>query len=59
MALLMAQVELDTIWLLGRWHSNTILPYLHTTAKSFTCSLSIQISQYVDYAILPTVHADL
>ena len=36
MALLMAQVDPDTICMVGRWRSNTMLRYLHTTAKRFT-----------------------
>ena len=35
-ALFMARSDPDTIRLVGRWLSDTILRYLHTTAKSLT-----------------------
>eukprot|EP00957_Ditylum_brightwellii_P114460 8726935-Ditylum_brightwellii.AAC.1 len=32
MALLLGSVDTDTIWLIGRWRSDKILWYLHTSA---------------------------
>ena len=39
----MAQLEIDTIPLVGRWQSDTIFRYLHRTAKSFTEVLSAEM----------------
>eukprot|EP00957_Ditylum_brightwellii_P115456 8806215-Ditylum_brightwellii.AAC.1 len=33
MALLLGNIDSDTIRLIGRWHSNEMLRYLHTTAR--------------------------
>ena len=55
MALLIVWVEPDTIRLEGRWRSNTILRYLHTTANSFTQGLSAKMFEHGAYTlILPT-----
>ena len=35
----MVRVDPDTIHLVGRWWSDTIIRYLHTMAKSFTKGL--------------------
>ena len=42
-AIFMAQLEIDTIPLVGRWQSDTIFRYLHRTAKSFTEVLSAEM----------------
>ena len=57
MALLTARVNPDTIWLIGRWRSDTMLRYLHTTSKSFTDGLAVHMFQYGDYVLVPTAHA--
>ena len=53
MALLVARVDLDTIRLVGRWWSYTILCYLHTTAKSFTEGLSSKMFKHGAYTLIP------
>ena len=57
MALLMARVDPDTIRLVVRWLSNTILCYLHTTAKSFTEGLLVKMFEHGAYALIPPTHA--
>ena len=57
MAILVAQVDPDTIRLLGRWRSDTMLRYLHTTVKSFTKGLSAKIFEHGAYALIPPAHA--
>ena len=46
MALLMVQVDPDTIQRVGRWRSDTMLHYLHTMAKTFTKGLSAKIFKH-------------
>ena len=58
MALLMAPVDTDTIRLVGRWHSDVILRYLHTTVKTFTEGLALRMVQHGDYALIPPAHGD-
>ena len=36
MDLIMARVDTDTIRLVGRWHSNAMLRYLHMKSQTFT-----------------------
>ena len=57
MALLMAQVEPDTIHLVGRWMSNTMLRYLHTTGKSFADGRAVKIFQDGTRTIISPAHA--
>ena len=57
MDLLMAWVEPDTIRLVGRWRSNTIIHYLHKTAKSFTKGLSDKMFEHDAYALIPPKHS--
>ena len=57
MALLMAQVDPDTIHLVGWWRSDTMLHYLHTTAKTFTKGLSAKIFKHGTYALIPPAHS--
>ena len=52
----MARVEPDTIRLVGRWRSDTMLRYLHTTAKSFNKILSDKMFKHGTYAIIPSSH---
>ena len=56
-SLLMAQVDPDTICLVGRWLSDKILRYLHTTAKSFTEGLLAKIFEHGAYALIPPTHS--
>ena len=57
MELLIAQVEPDTIRLVGRWRINTLLRYLHTTAKSFTEGIDAIIFEHGTCALISTAHA--
>ena len=58
MALLMARVDTDTIRLVGRWRSDVMLRYLHTTAKTLTEGLASRMVQHRDYALVPPAHGD-
>ena len=53
----MERVDPDTIHLVGRWRSDTILHYLHTTAKSFTEGLLVKMFEHGAYALIPPTHA--
>ena len=57
MALLMSRVDPYTIHLVGRWRSNTMLHYLHRTAKSFTKGLSAKMFEHGAYAISLPSHS--
>ena len=57
MAILMAGLEPDTIHLVGRWKSDTMISYLYTTEKSFTDGFSRPMFQHVRYTVIMTVHA--
>ena len=57
MAILMARVDPDTIRLVRSWQSDTMLRYLHTTAKSFTKGLSAKMFEYGSCAFIPEAHA--
>ena len=57
MAILIARVEPYTIRLVGRWRSNTIIHYLHKTAKSFTEGLLVKMFEHGTYALIPPTHA--
>ena len=58
MALLMARVDTDTIGLVGRWSSNVMLRYIHTTAQTFTEGLGSRMVQNGDYLLIPPAHGD-
>ena len=49
MALLMARVDTYTIRLVGRWRSNAMIRYLHTTVQTFTEGLAARMVQHGDY----------
>ena len=57
MALLTAQVDPDTIRIMERWRSNTIICYLHTMSKRFTDGLDAHMFQCDNYAIILPEHA--
>ena len=57
-SLLMARVDTDTILLVGRWRSNIMLCYLHTTAQTFTEGLAARMVYHGDYALIPPAHGD-
>ena len=52
MALLMARVDTDTIRLVGKGRSNSILCYFHTKAQTFTEGLTVRMVQHGDYALI-------
>ena len=57
LTLLTVQVDPYTIHLVGRWRSNKILRYLHTTAKSFTKGLLAKMFEHGAYTLIPPTHA--
>ena len=57
MVLLTELVDPDTILIVGRWWSDTIIRCLHTTSKSFTDGLAVRMFQYDDYALIFSAHA--
>ena len=56
MALLLVQVNTNTIHLFGRWQRNTMLHYLHTTTNYFTQGLATRIVQSSTYALIIPAH---
>ena len=56
-ALLMARLDPDTIRLVVRWLRETILRYLHMTAKSFTEGLFVKMFEHGTYALIPPTNA--
>ena len=59
MSLLMERVNTDTILLVGRWRSNVMMCYLHTTAQTFTEGLASHMVQHGDYALILPAHGEL
>ena len=59
MALLLTCFDTGTIRLVDRWLRNTMLRYLHITAKSFTQGLAARIVQFGTYTLIPPEHVDL
>ena len=57
MALLTEWVDPDTIRLVGRCRSDTIIRYLHMTEKIFTEGLSTKMFEHITYALIMPVHA--
>ena len=56
--LLMVQVDPDTIRLVGRWLSDTIIRYLHTTtSRSFTKGLLVKMFEHGATALIPPTHS--
>ena len=53
----MAQVDPNTINLVGRWRSDKMICYLHTKAKSFTEGLVAKMFEHDAYALIPSTHA--
>lgn len=54
MALLLADVDSDKIRLIGRWKSDEMLRYLHTTARPIMQNFAAQMVQHGAYALIPT-----
>ena len=57
MDLLMARVDPDTIRVVGRWRSDMILLYLHTTENSVTKGLLTNMFKHGAYALIPPTHS--
>jgi hypothetical protein len=53
MALLCAEVDTDKNRLLGRWHSDEMLRYLHIQAYPLTATFSSQMLQHGNFALIP------
>ena len=53
----MARVDPDTICVVGRWRSDMILRYLHTTENSVTEGLLTNMFKHGAYALIPPTHA--
>ena len=56
MTLLMLHVDIDTIWLVGRWWSDEMLLYIHTSAQGFTSGLTEIIFQHRNYPLISPIH---
>ena len=56
MALLFSSVDNYTIRVVGRWHRNTIICYLHTFTQSFKAGLVSFIVQQGYYAFILADH---
>ena len=57
MYLLMAWVDQETIRLVRRWQSDTIMRYLHTTVNSFTEGLSANMFKHGAYVLILPTHS--
>ena len=53
MTLLVGKVDLDTIKLLGRWHSNAMMPYLHQDSIRVMQQLARTMYNNGEYDFLP------
>ena len=53
MDLLMSCVEIDTIRPMGRWRSNAMLRYLHTTSQTLTEGLAARMFHHGSYTFIP------
>ena len=49
----------ETICLVERWQSDTILRYFHTMSKRFTSGLGICMLQHGNYTPIPPTHAGI
>ena len=56
MEILIDRVYTNTIRLVGIWHSDTMMIYLHTTKQNFTSGMEVRMVQYRYYAIIPPTH---
>jgi len=53
MALLCGKINFDTIKMLGRWHSDSMIRYLHVQAQPITQQLSVKMFNNGTYSFLP------
>ena len=58
MTLLLARVETDTIRLVGRRRSDTMIRHLHTTVKSFIELLAACMVQLGTYTLITPAHTN-
>ena len=54
----MVRVDPYTIRLVGRWRSDTIIHYLHKTAKIFAKGLSANMFGHGAYVLITPTHDD-
>jgi hypothetical protein len=55
MAILCAKVDTDMIRLLGRWHSNKMLRYLHVQSFPLLAPLSQQMLRHGHFTLMPNL----
>lgn len=53
MALLLAGVGGERIKILGRWKSDAVMRYLHTTARPLLRGFAMCMVEHGDYTLLP------
>ena len=56
MVLLITRVEMDIIKLVGRWRSDIMMCYLHTSDQTFTAGLTARMVQHGDYVLILHTH---
>ena len=54
--ILIARFDTDTIRLVGRWRSDAMICYLHTSAQGFTLGITARMVRHGDYALIPHSH---
>ena len=54
MALLCGNVDYNVIKLLGRWHSDQMMRYLHAQAQPIVHRLAAKMYNHGQYTFLPT-----
>ena len=57
--LLLASVNTNTFHLMGRWRSNKIIRYLHTTTNYLAQELAARMMQLGAYVLITLNHCDL
>jgi hypothetical protein len=53
MALLHLKVDLGNIWIMGRWHSDTIMRYLHVQGQPILGNYAACVFNEGNYSFLP------
>jgi hypothetical protein len=54
MALMCGRINHNTIQMLGRWHSDTMIRYLHLQAKPLMRQFTVTMFNRGTYSFLPT-----
>ena len=57
MALLLAWVDADTIRLIGQWHNDEMLHYLHVTARPIMQDFVARMVMHGCYTLIPCLAA--